>query len=90
MRYPELDGDIPLEAKFLKAIEDTLNEIEEKPDAAERKKAYNMILFKKTHTTSGAAMKLHYSERNIQYWINDFVNEVGRKAGFGNIKDSRR
>jgi len=84
MRYPNLDGDIPLEAQFLKAIESTMEEVEEKVDSVERKKAFNMLLFKKTHTTSGAALKLHYSERTIQYWVNDFVNEVGRKAGFCN------
>lgn len=82
MRYSELSDEIPLESKFKEAIEITLEELSGKADANDRMKAINMILFNKTHTTSGAALKLHYSERSVQYWINEFVNEVGKKAGF--------
>lgn len=82
MRYNELNEDIPIEAAFKKAIDETLAEVEKYENAAAHKKALKMLLFDNTHTLSGAALKLHYSERNIQIWINDFVNTVGKRAGF--------
>lgn len=86
MRYSTLNADIPIEAAFKKAIDETLAEVEKNENAAAHKKALKMLLFDNTHTLSGAALKLHYSERNIQIWINDFVNTVGKRAGFENEK----
>lgn len=82
MRYPDLDNN-DIELMFKIAIESNIEDLKAKSNAEDRIKAVKMVLIDHTHTTSGAALILHYSDRNVQYWINEFVNSVGKEAGFG-------
>lgn len=83
MRYPKLkDEKSDMAKKFVKAIESTLEETKKLEASEYRLKAIDMVFFRNTHTIDGVAEKIHYSPSQIQRWLNKFINEVGRKAGY--------
>lgn len=83
MRYYKLlDWKSMQEFVFLNAINRSLSELEQYPDATDRHAAIEYVLFLQRGSIVGAAHRLHYSEATIQRWINQFVNTVGRNAGF--------
>lgn len=70
------------ELVFLNAISKSVDELERYPNADDRYKAVERVLFLQNGSIVSTAQRLHYSEATIQRWINQFVNEVGRNAGF--------
>lgn len=79
-KYPEIKNENTKAARVqCEAIESALKEIENQP---EKTKAVKMVLFDKTHTLDGAAMELHYSYWTIKRWIQKYINDVAKKAGF--------
>lgn len=82
-RYPILKNETSIQAGiYIWAIESAIKETEELSNGAQRIKAIEDVYFKKTKTCEGVALELNFSSRTIQYWLNDFVNLVGLKAGF--------
>lgn len=73
--------------RYIEAIDKALADVDEMKDAKERRYAIDEILFKQTRTIDGVALKLHYSSRVIQGWINDFINLVGEYKGFEEMKN---
>lgn len=82
MKYNQFREDAPIEVEYKIAIHDAMEEIKKLPDGDCRAKAVDMILLKRTHTTTGTENELNYSWRTIQNWIRDFIYRVGKKVGF--------
>ncbi len=80
--YGLLDWQSTQELVYLSAINKAIDELDKYPNAEERYRAIEYVLFAKRGSIVGAADKLHYSENTVQRWINQFVNEVGWNAGF--------
>lgn len=85
MQYPilvqrNINGDI--ENDFIDAVQKAIAETEKEKDGKYRLIAIDFVLFKQTKTICGVAQELHYSERTIQSYINDFIRLVGRYVGF--------
>ncbi len=82
-RYPVLRNESSIQAGlYIWAIESALKETEQLTNGQQRIKAIEDVYFKKTKTCEGVALELNFSNRTVQYWLNDFVNLVGAKAGF--------
>ena len=82
-RYPELKKEKGIQpAIWFNAIKNALEDTAELVDGESRLKAIEMINFQKTHTIDGAAMEVSASRRTVQRWNSEFVNLVGKNAGF--------
>lgn len=81
-RYPRLSEDNEQERQYKTAIDAALEQIEAEENGAEKIRAIRMVCFERRYTLDGAAQKLHYSHNTIQRWINRFINQVGKNAGF--------
>lgn len=66
-----------IEKAMEKAVKKTVNY----DNMEYRRKAIYMIFYKH-YSVSKVAYELNFSERTVQRWKNDFVNEVGKLAGF--------
>lgn len=83
MRYPQYkESNCKQEKQYAKAIERALEYTGTMELAESRLKAIDLVLFKQTHTAEGAALHLNYERRNIDRWISQFVNRVGKEVGF--------
>lgn len=74
--------DTPQGRKLKEAMEATDEETAGLPNGDLRLKAISLILKEKTMTYEGAGKVVGYEGRNIQRWINTYINSVGKKAGF--------
>lgn len=87
MRSPKFrNNPRPEYQRYIEAIDMALEDVSAMQNAQERKYAINEILFKQTRTIDGVALKLNYSSRIVQGWINDFINLVGEYKGFEEVK----
>lgn len=68
--------------RYREAIDKALEDVSKMNNAEERMFAIEEILFKKTLTIDGVALRLNYSWRVVQNWITEFVNLVGKYKGF--------
>ena len=68
------------------AVRTAFEEVGKKEDAELQVKAINMVLIKCTHTIDGAALELNMSKRQIQRYVNAFVNRVGVLMGYDGAK----
>lgn len=83
MRYYELeDAANEQEQRFYKAITAAFASLDRETYPDERKKAVTAVLLRHRMTITGAAYQLNFSERTVQRWINAFIQDVGRRAGF--------
>jgi len=83
MRYDQIKtGKSKQEKTWTKAIEQTLESTSTMNNGDYRIKAIKAVLFEKRLTPIGAAEEIFYSERSVRQWINDFIKEVGIKAGY--------
>ena len=83
LRYPHLKNYNGLqEVLWYNAIVKTLQQTEELPNGPERLIVIQKVLFDKTDTVIGMSQKLAYCERVLWQWVNDFINTVGKNAGF--------
>lgn len=83
MQYPRLKDDASKQAvQYVEAIEIAIADTKKLENGNERMTAIDDILFKKTRTIDGVAIKLNYHWRTIQNWITDFIKLVGKKVGF--------
>ena len=74
----ELHGMAEKEQKAVEAaIEDTLG----RPNGRDRMKVIELVLLKGTHTLSGAAEAVYYSERTARRWHTDFIKSVAENYG---------
>ena len=82
-RYTQIkNGESRQEKNWTKAIEDALEAARGLENGEYRVEAIRLVLLDKKLTQPGAADALHYSERTIRRWIEGFVNDVGRRAGY--------
>lgn len=82
-RYPDLKNEKGIQpAIWFKAIENALEDTAGLEDGGDRVKTIRMINFQKTHTIDGAALEVGVSRRTVQRWNSEFVNLVGKNAGF--------
>lgn len=83
MRYYELEGaENEQEQRLYKAITAAFTSLDRETYPEERKQAVTAVLLRHRMTVTGAAYQLHFSERTVQRWINAFILDVGRRAGF--------
>lgn len=83
MKYPALQADKSLQAGiFCNAIEKTIQDTKLFDNGDVRIKAIEKVYFEKVLTIDGVAIELGYSERQIRRWLTQFVNAVGKNAGF--------
>jgi hypothetical protein len=64
------------------AMEEVNTEIFNEPQGNLKFYAINSYLVNETKTYDGVALELHYSASVIQGWVSDYINRVGKKAGF--------
>ena len=82
-RYPELKNEKGIQpAIWADAIERALQDTANMTDGESRLQVIKLIHFDKTDTIDGAALKVHASRRTVQRWNSEFINMVGRYAGF--------
>lgn len=81
-RYSKLNKTRPMEKKFKEAIDRQMLVILDTDNGQEKAKAIQAVCFEHRATVEEIAGEMFYSERTIQGWINDFVNAVGKRAGF--------
>lgn len=67
---------------WTKAIDQALEETSKQDNGSYKVSAVRAVLLDNRLTTLGAANELHYSERTIRRWTEDFVNLAGKKAGY--------
>lgn len=83
MQFPNLAEEKTIQSGiFTAAISKSLDDTARMKDGELRVRAVDEILIRHTKTVSGMAIELNYSERTVQGWISNFVNIVGRNAGF--------
>lgn len=75
------NSEVKHEKQWADAIEKALVTAGNKDNGKYRLKAIDMVLIRRTHTESGAGGVLHYSQRSIKYFINEFVNDVIKNVG---------
>lgn len=81
--YPAIKEDTSKQSKkYCKAIEESLEEIRMLDTGEEQIEVIDLVYFRKTMTREGAAMKVGYSDRQVQRWLNRFIYSVGHKVGF--------
>lgn len=81
-RYPSLEHGTLQERVWYTSINEALEDTLALPNGDMRCKAIYEVLIHQRHTPKGTADLLNYSERQINRWINSFVNSVGKKAGY--------
>ncbi len=82
-RYPDLENEKGIQpAIWRNAIKNALETTAQTTDGEHKLKVIEMINFRKTHTIDGAALEVGVSRRTAQRWNSEFVNTVGRYAGF--------
>lgn len=64
-----------------KAMEETIKETVNYNNYRSRLQAIELIFFR-GYSTTKVAQELHFSERTVKQWKQDFVYEVGENAGF--------
>lgn len=64
------------------AVEDAIRRTMLRADGKERLRVIELVHWKGSHTLTGAAMKLHVSERTAVYWQRDFFLLVAKACGF--------
>ncbi len=67
---------------FYTAIEKALEETKSLSYSTERLWAIEKVVFERKLTVGGAAYQLCFSEYTVQRWVIDFINLVGKNAGF--------
>lgn len=83
MRYGQIkNGKSRQEKIWTKAINEVLEDTGKRENGEYKVKAIIAVLLDKRLTALGASEELHYSERTIRRWTEEFVNEVGKKAGY--------
>lgn len=80
-RYP-IECSCIQELMYQSAIEQTIEEFRQQDNGDTKLKVIKMVLFDKTDTILGAAVKVNYSIDTIYPWISEFVKKVGQRAGF--------
>lgn len=70
------------EILWFNAIEKTWKETGKLEKGSERQLVIQKVLFDKTDTVLGMTYKVGYCERVLWQWVNDFINTVGKNAGF--------
>ena len=69
------------------AMESALRLTRSLRDGAEREHFIDLVFWRQTHTLSGAAMRVHVSERTAQRWHAEFIKCVAGFYGFEIEKD---
>lgn len=83
LRYDQIKtGKSKQEKTWTKAIEQALEDTSKMENGDYKIKAIKAVLFEKRLTPIGAAEEIFYSERSVRQWVNDFIKDVGRKAGY--------
>lgn len=82
-QYPEIKADTSMQSYiFTRAIEKALDETRMLQDGELRAQAMDMIYFRQTMTTDGAARKVAVSRGTMLRWCQSFVRMVAKNAGY--------
>lgn len=82
-RYPMILTEDTEQARIWStAIVRAMYELSLLPDGDMRRRAVDLIYFKKTSTIDGAALSLHVSRSTIKRWTTSFIYAVGKHAGY--------
>lgn len=85
-RYKKLDAEKSDQEKIFKdAIDSAIADLMNDREAESKMKFYQMVYFDGTHQTRGASNEIHISLRTGERWRSDFVNSVGKYAGFEKV-----
>ena len=77
--FPVMDPEKEADKKEYEAV---LSALQEWPTCSDTYRLVDAVFFKKTHTISGAAMKVLLSERTARRRVNAFIESVGKNLGF--------
>ena len=72
----------PQQMRELRAVEAAIEETRKMESGTQRLAVVDLVLFRKTHTVEGAALKAYISPRTAKRYHADFVREVGQHYGF--------
>lgn len=81
-RYLKLNKSKPMENKFKQAISRQILVTLDTNEGPDKMKAIEAVCFEHRLNIASAAEEMHYSERTIQRWISEFINDVGKRVGF--------
>lgn len=81
-RFNILDLNCDVERNYSNAVVSAMHETVHLINGNDRIEAIKEICVNKTETVESMSMKKYWSERTVRGWTNDFVNLVGKKAGF--------
>ncbi len=82
-QYPELQSDLSIQGGIYRnAISRAIEDTQKLPDGEKRIVAINKVYIERTLTIEGVSLQLGYSDSTVRKWLQQFVNAVGRNAGF--------
>lgn len=65
----------------LEAVRAAIRTIEALPNGKRRMELVMLVMWRRSHTVFGAALKLGVSERTAKQWHGDFIREVAKNFG---------
>lgn len=68
--------------KIREAMAETDRETLKLPNGEERLYAVKAVLIEQSKNYDGVAYELNYDWHTIQKWVNTYVNQVGKRAGY--------
>lgn len=82
-RYPSSNDPVMsmIRIKEKNAVREAIEATKDMKDGTDRLKIIDMVFWKKTHTLSGAAMRIPCSERTARRWHTEFIKEVAKNFG---------
>lgn len=81
---------IPVGEIINQAVKTAYSSTESLRDGKLRVKAIIRLLKERDKTTGGVALELHSSERQVVYWISDFVHTVAAEMGIDATAPARK
>ena len=71
----------PIHQKEYEAVRKAVEATRQRKDGTDRLKVIQLVLWDKSHTLVGAAMKVPCSERTAQEWHREFIRLVAQNFG---------
>lgn len=81
-QYPNNDLDTVKGAEAFICVKRALAETAKLRDGADRLRLIDMVFFKKSHRTYGAADIIHVSESTAKRWVSEFVYLCASMMGY--------